>query len=161
MDTLVFSRTLPRGPVPRVPFAKPAGRSVRRSETRISPPRPASENLGFPRLLVPTITVARVPSVSNAIRRSFDSSASISASTAAPAAAPSAFGGAPPANSFGGGSPWRPGRVRYAFWRVSCGRPSARGERSARRQRATTATAHDPRPSIVLVEGMWLLPFSW
>jgi hypothetical protein len=38
-------------------------------------------------LLVPTITVARVPSVSNAIRRSFDSSASISASTAATAAA--------------------------------------------------------------------------
>ena len=45
--------------------------------------------------------------------------------------------------------------MRYAFWRVSCGRPSRGvGVRRARRQSATTAMAHAPTPSIVLVVGI-------
>mmetsp|Transcript_4664 Transcript_4664/g.11617 ORF Transcript_4664/g.11617 Transcript_4664/m.11617 type:complete len:253 (-) Transcript_4664:226-984(-) len=78
------------------------------------------------------------------------------------AQSPSARGGAPPTRSFGavasydgGGSSRRPGRVRYAFWRVSWGRPSRGvGVLKARRQSATTAMAHAPIPSIVFVVGI-------
>ena len=45
--------------------------------------------------------------------------------------------------------------MRYAFWRVSWGRPSRGvGVRKARRQSATTAMAQAPIPSIVFVVGI-------
>mmetsp|Transcript_5312 Transcript_5312/g.14923 ORF Transcript_5312/g.14923 Transcript_5312/m.14923 type:complete len:275 (-) Transcript_5312:161-985(-) len=91
--------------------------------------------------------------------RSEDRALRSSSANAGVAPSPSARGGAPPTRSFGeydgGGSSRRPGRVRYAFWRVSCGRPSRGvGVRKARRQSATTAMAHAPTPSIVFVVGI-------
>ena len=45
--------------------------------------------------------------------------------------------------------------MRYAFWRVSWGRPSRGvGVRKARRQSARTAMAHAPIPIIVFVVGI-------
>ena len=103
--------------------------------------------------------VAMDKGLTKTFSRSEDRALRSSRANAGVAPSPSARGGAPPTRSFGeyggGGSSRRPGRVRYAFWRVSCGRPSRGvGVRKARRQSATTAMAHAPMPSIVLVVGI-------